>query len=161
VFALVNAGLDLRLTRGHDGEGEHRVQKEAGGGHRGDGHHDGDQDRAAQDMEALAVEDVRLQVERRNPDPHRRKHLDQQEPPVREQQFHPVEQHHEGADDEGKRGERPVRPAEREHGSLDHGFVAVSYGAHECPDLGHHDLAPGAAGDLWADGLPATPMIKQ
>jgi hypothetical protein len=127
--AFVNAGPDLRRTRSRDGEREHRVEEEARGGDRRDGQHDRDPDWPAQHMKGMPVQDMGLQVEQGNPDPHRRQDLDQREAPAGEQQLDPLEQHDESADAEGKGGQQPPGLAQPDYRLLHGRFVTVANSA--------------------------------
>ena len=92
-------------------------------------------------VELLALERVRLEVEQREPDPHRRQHLDQGQPPVGEQRPQPLEEHHERAEREDERREDPPRPAQREDGCLDRGLVVLPDRVQERARLPHDQLA--------------------
>src|SRR5436305_11034507 len=92
-------------------------------------------------MELAPLERVRLEVEEGEPDPHRRKHLDQSQPPVREQQPHALKEHHEGADRKNERREDAPRPAELENRSLDSCLITYLDRANECACMALEGLA--------------------
>src|SRR5919198_3658271 len=91
---------DAGLAGRRDREGEDRVQVEARGGDQDDRDDERGLDGAVPDMELAAFEDVHLQVEQREPDPHRRQNLDQGEPPVRDEQLEALEEQDERAERE-------------------------------------------------------------
>ena len=80
------------------------------------------------------MEHVRLEIEHRQPDPHRREDLHEREPPIGHEQLESVEQHGEGADGEGERGKYAPRLAEAEDRLLNPGLVVVLDGPHQRPD---------------------------
>ena len=134
----VRAGLrerrpDLRCAGLNDREPEHGVEEEAGRGDRRDHEHDRDQDRAAQHVQGLAVQHVRLEVVHRQPDPHRRQDLNEREPPVREQQLEPVEEHHEAADHQRERSEHAPRPTQADDQLLHHRLITIAHSHDELP----------------------------
>ena len=97
--------------------------------------------RPAPGVEVLPLERVRLEVEHRDPDPHRRQDLDEREPPVDENEPQTLEEHHERADREHERGKDPPRPAQREHGRLDRRLVPGLYRIDERAALRPQNLA--------------------
>ena len=125
---------DLGAAGLRDREGEHGVEEEARDRDRDDQQAGWDQNGAAHDGEGFVVQHVRLEIEHRQPDPHRREDLHEGEPPVGDEQPEPVEQHHERADGERERGEDAPRLAEPQDRLLDLGFVVVLDGPHERPD---------------------------
>ena len=126
---LGERGPDLRPARPGDGEREHGVQEETRRRDRGHGQHQRDHDRPGQFVKRLPVQHVRLQVEHGGPDPHRRQHLDQGEPPVREQQLHPREQHGNGTDGQRERSQPAPGPAQLQDPGFDGRHIAVPDGA--------------------------------
>jgi hypothetical protein len=113
-----------------NGEGEDAVQVEAGRRERGHPDDAGDQERAADDVELLAVEHVELDVQHGEPDPHGRNDLHHCEAPVGVQELHALEQHEEGTHDEGQRRQPAPALAELDH-RLFHGLVvAPAVGPH-------------------------------
>jgi hypothetical protein len=117
----------------HDRKREHCVQEEAGGCYGRDCEHDRDEDRAVQHANGLAVQGVLLEIEHREPDPHRRKDLHERQPPVREQKPQSAEEHRHAADHERERSQTPPRAAQAQDHLLDHRLVAVAHRAHEPP----------------------------
>ncbi len=96
---------------------------------------DRDEHRTAQHVEGLAVQHVGLEVVRRQPDPHRRKNLDQRSgPPVgQEQSSVRLNEHREGTHRKRERGEHAPRSAQAED-RVDRRLVVVFDGTHERPD---------------------------
>jgi hypothetical protein len=90
---------------------------------------------------ASAAEQVDFQVKHGQPEPHRREHLDQGEPPVGEQQLESLEQHGDGAYGKGGGGEQWPGTAQPDNRLLHRRLVVVLDGAEEPPDLG----SPGTA----------------
>ena len=127
-------GPDFRPAGYRNGEGEDAVQVEAGGRQRGHPDDAGDQDRAADDVELLAVEHVELDVEHGEPDPHGRDDLHHGEAPVCVQELHPLEQHEEGTHNEGQRRQPASALAELHHRLFYGLVVAPAYGVDELPD---------------------------
>ena len=75
------------------------------------------------------MQDVGLEVEHGQPNPHRGKDLHEGEPPVRHQQPETLKQHHERADGERERSKNAARAAEPENRLLDFGLVVLL----DCP----------------------------
>ena len=98
--------------------------------------------------ERPAVEQVGLEVEQRDPDPHGRQHLDERQAPVREQQLHALEEHHERSDQEGEGSQVAAGAAEVEDGLFDRGVVTGSIAATRSPmrpiSAWVRDACPGA-----------------
>ena len=92
-------------------------------------------------MELVTLERVCLEVEQREPDPHRGQYLDQRQPPVREQQLQALKEHDEGTDREHQWREYAPRAAEIEDGRLDRGLVACLDRANEHACLAREDVA--------------------
>ena len=130
---LPEHGLQVRRARPRDREGEGGVEEERAYRDQDSEHEQHHDDRPADDVEFLAVQHVRLQVERHRPDQQGRKSLDQHQPPVRHQQPQRAEQHDERADDQGQRREDLPSPGELEDCLLDRVFVAVTDGDNEPP----------------------------
>src|SRR2546423_1321458 len=139
---------DLRLARLRDGEREHRVEEEARRRH--ERYHDDERERArrAPGVEVLPFEHVRLEVEHRHPDPHRRQDLDEHEFPIDENEPQTLEQHHERADREHERGKDPTRLAQREHSRLNRRLVPGLYRIDERAALRPQNLATRTARGL-------------
>jgi hypothetical protein len=76
---------DLGVTRSRDRKCKYRIEEEARCGDCHDQQADRDQDRTAQDVKGFAVQYVQLDVEHRQPNPHRREDLDKGQPPVRDE----------------------------------------------------------------------------
>ncbi len=114
------------------------------------------------------MQHVRLEIEHRQPDPHRWKDLHEREPPVGCEQPESSEQHHERADGERERGEQTVRTAQAEDRLLDPGLVVVLDGPHERPDPrrkgSRRPLASSSRGSLrgcWRSGtLSPAPGVR-
>ena len=148
LIGQAEGGADLGLARRRDGEGEDAVEVEAGRGERGHREDAGDQERPADDVELLAVQHVELDVQHGDPDPHGGDDLDHGQTPVRVEELHALEQHEEGAHDQGQWGEPTLALAELEHGLLHRLVVAAADGVdeplHERPDA--RPPAEGGAG---------------
>ncbi len=138
---LAKGRSDLGVRRG-DGKGEDRVEEKAPCCQRGDGQCERDEDRTAHDVELLPVQHVQLDVEHRHPDPHGRQDLHQGQPPVDEERLEPLEEHEEGAHDQGERRQPASRTAQVENG-LPHRFLVA--GLDEPDQLGDRAEHPLAA----------------
>ncbi len=138
--------VDLGLPRHRDGEREHAIQVEAGRGERSHSEHARDQQRAPDDMELSAVQDVDLDVEHGHPDPHGRHDLDQGEPPIRVEQLDALEQHEKGTDDQAQRGEPTPARAQLEHRILHGGVVTAPDGVDQPADGGRDAVAASESG---------------
>ena len=137
---LAEGGADLWLAGLRDGEGEDPVEVEAGRRDGDHAQHGGNQDGTAEDVELLAVEHVHLDVQHGGPDPHGGHDLHQGEAPVRHEELQALEQHQEGAHDQGQGGEPPAALAELEHGLLDGVVVAAVDGLDQAADARPHAL---------------------
>ena len=115
---LIKSRSDFRLLRARDGEGKDGVEKLGGRGHDGDDQHNEDEDRAKCPIEFPPPYDMDLQVEHGRPDEEGGDHLDGREPPVREEQFDPLEEHGERTDQQGQWCEDPTALAERDDRGL-------------------------------------------
>ncbi len=133
-LAQAEGGADLGLAGHRDGEGEDAVQVEAGCGERGHPEDARDQERAADDVELPPVQDVELDVQHGDPDPHGGHDLHHGQAPVGVEELHALEQHEEGTDDQGERREPALALAELDHRLLHRLVVAPPDGVDEPPD---------------------------
>ena len=76
-----------------------------------------------------------LQIEHGRPDEEGRDHLDGREPPVREEQFDPLEKHGERTDQQGQWCEDPTALAEGDDRGLYRVVVFLSYCRHQVLDV--------------------------
>ena len=90
------------------------------------------------DVERPPVQGVRLEVQHRQPDPHRRQDLHHGQPPVGEHELHALEQHHEGAHRECEGCQPATRAAHAQDRCLDHRLVAVADGLDQFAQAAHH-----------------------
>ena len=148
-LARVKAGRIFGGPGTADGEGEDAVQVEAGRGEHDHPEDARDQQRAADDVELLAVEDVELDVEHGDPDPHGGHDLNHGQPPVGVEELHALEQHEEGTHDQGQRGEPAPALAELEDRLLHRLVVAAPDGVGQPADQGTRP-GPGASGRVQA-----------
>ena len=106
------------------------------------------------------MQNVRFEVEHREPDPHRRKDLNEGQAPVGEHQLEAVEEHREGARGERQRREPTPRLAETEDRFLGHRLVPLANRLHEPPDalteprVQHLAAAIESATPRCVDGAP-------
>ena len=93
------------------------------------------------------MQDVDLDVEHGQPDPHGRDDLHQRQAPIRDQELEALEEHEEGADDQSEGGEPAAAPAQIEHGPLHRGVVATPDGIDQAEDGGADPFAALGAAD--------------
>ena len=90
-----------------------------------------------EDVERSPVQNVGLEVEHREPDPHRRQDLDQGQAPVGEDELHSLEEHLEGPHGQRKGCEPAARAAHAQYRRLHHRFVAVADGLDQLAQAAH------------------------
>ena len=112
-------------------------------------------------LKSWPMDDVHLQVERHQPDPHRREDLHQRQPPVGDEQPEAVEQQRDRSDHEGERRERPARAAQPQDGLLDLRLVVLLDRPGEPADAGGDAMCTTVfarhaitVGDPGGDGSP-------
>ena len=137
-LGFLEPGSDLGRAGACDREREYRIEEVTHCRDRRDEQDQRDDDRAADDVERLAVERVELEIEQRQPDPHRGHDLDEHQPQVGADEPQSLEQHRERPDGQGQRGEPTTRPAEAQNGCLHRGRVAVANCTDECEDTSDH-----------------------
>jgi hypothetical protein len=130
------ADLDPLLARAGDGEREDAVEIEAGRRHGRHRQRQRNEDRPADDVELLAVQQVDFDVEHGRPDPHGRDDLHHGQAPVGDEELEALQQHDERADDEGQGCQPAPGAAQGQDGLLHFGVVAAADDVGEAED-GH------------------------